>query len=116
MRKTHAGTLSADPKNDLQDAPIACHELNLYGEVVWINPAGCRLLGRTADQILGQPIWCFVAPEEREASRLAVGRKLSTDAALGVFERKYTQPDGSALMLEIHEHYRRSPSGKILGI
>ena len=105
-----------DPENALRDAPIACHELDVEGNVVWINPAGCRLLGVTAEQILGRPIWEFVAPEERAASRLAVGRKLSAQVSLGVFERRYTRPDGSALALEIHEHYRCAPGGEIIGM
>ena len=110
------GMTSGDVETALLEAPIACHELDLNGNVVWINPAGCRLLGVAADQILDRPIWVFVSPEEREASRLAVERKLAAQSALGIFERRYTRPDGSTLVLEIHEHYRLGPDRGILGI
>ena len=102
MATLFPGREPIDAEHALRDAPIACHELDLDGNVVWVNPAGCRLLGLTADQILGRPIWSFVASEEREVSRIAVARKLSEEVPLGVFERGYTQPDGSRLVLEIH--------------
>ena len=116
MPKSFPGRAPEDAENALRNAPIACHELDLEGNVVRINAAGCRLLGLTADQILGHPIWEFVSAGERETSRLAVARKLSEDLPLGVFERAYTRPDGSALVLEIHEQYRRGRRGQMVGI
>jgi len=55
-------------------------------------------------------------PEQREASRRAVSRKLSAEEPLPVFERGYLRPDGSSLVLEIHEHYYRDREGRIAGI
>ncbi len=116
MPKPFPGVKPRDADSSLRDAPIACHELDGEGNVVWINPAGCRLLGLAANQILTRPIWEFVAPGERDASRLAVQRKLSAELPLAVFERTYTRPDGSTLVLEIHEQYRRRANGSLLGI
>jgi len=73
--------------------------------VIWVNDAECRLLGLDRDHILGRSIWELVLPEQREASRRAVSRKLSAEEPLPVFERGYLRPDGSSLVLEIHEHY-----------
>jgi PAS domain S-box-containing protein len=100
----------------LRELPIACHELDLDGNIIGVNPAGCRLLELTPDQILHRPVWDFVAPEERHAGRLAVKRKLSAELPLGVFERTYSRSDGFPLALEIHEHYRRGPDGNVVGI
>jgi two-component system cell cycle sensor histidine kinase/response regulator CckA len=116
MPKPIPGVKPRDADSSLRDAPIACHELDGEGNVVWINPAGCRLLGLAANQILTRPIWEFVAAGERDASRLAVQRKLSADMPLAVFERTYTRPDGSTLVLEIHEQYRRRANGSLIGI
>jgi PAS domain S-box-containing protein len=116
MPNSFTGMTSADVESVLMEAPIACHELDRDGNVVWINPAGCRLLGVSAEQILKQPIWTFVAAEEREASRQAVERKLSGATALSVFERTFSRPGGPDLVLEIHEHYRLSAEGEILGM
>uniref|UniRef100_Q02B07 histidine kinase n=1 Tax=Solibacter usitatus (strain Ellin6076) TaxID=234267 RepID=Q02B07_SOLUE len=116
MPKALAGVKPRDADSSLRDAPIACHELDGEGNVVWINQAGCRLLGLPAKQILKRPIWEFVAPGERDSSRLAVQRKLSAELPLTVFERTYTRPDGSTLVLEIHEQYRRRANGSLAGI
>ena len=65
---------------------------------------------------MGRHIWDFVSPGEQEASRRAVTRKLSAEEPLPVFERGYERPDGSSLVLEIHEQYRRDRDGGIAGI
>lgn len=100
----------------LPQAPIACHEINLSGEVVFINEAECRLLGLTEDRILGHPIWEFVAPEEQETSREAIRRKLAGTQHLTHFERDYIRPDGVRLILEIHERHIRDANSRIVGM
>jgi PAS domain S-box-containing protein len=100
----------------LRQAPIACHEIDLSGEVVFVNEAECELLGLSADGILGRPILEFVAPEEQEASRAAVRRKLSGEQFLSSFERDYVRPDGVRLVLEIHERHIRDAASRIVGM
>ncbi len=100
----------------LPQAPIACHEINLSGEVVFVNAAECRLLGLTEDQILGHPIWEFVAPEGQGVSREAVRRKLAGEQRLTHFERDYVRPDGIRLVLEIHERHIRDAHSRIVGM
>jgi two-component system, cell cycle sensor histidine kinase and response regulator CckA len=65
---------------------------------------------------LGRPVWEFVAPEERDASRPAVVRKLAGEEQLANFERTLVRPDGSRLAIEIHENYLRDKTGAIAGI
>ncbi|HWB86247.1 MAG TPA: PAS domain S-box protein [Bryobacteraceae bacterium] len=98
------------------EAPIACHQIDLEGRIISVNAAECALLELTEDQILGRPVWDFVAPEEREVSRQAVARKLAGTQALAPFERCYLRPDGARLSLEIHEIYARGPESSIIGI
>src|SRR5262245_44469673 len=100
------------PEGDpLVDAPIPCHGLDRDGRVVWVNHAECSLLGLKEDEILGRHISEFVAPDEQEASRAAVSRKLAGGDPLPVFERRYVRPDGVLLVLEIHEQYRIGKDG-----
>jgi len=89
----------------LEQAPIACHEIDLSGAVVFVNDAECALLGLTREQMVGRQIWEFVAPEERAVSRDAVRRKLAGEQVLRSFERDYIRPDGVRLVLEIHERH-----------
>jgi two-component system cell cycle sensor histidine kinase/response regulator CckA len=100
----------------LAAAPIACHEIDLEGKVVWVNAAECSLLGLSEADLLGRPVWEFVAPEEQDASRPAVARKLHGDERLASFERTLVRPDGSRLAIEIHENYLRDKNGAIAGI
>lgn len=100
----------------LAEAPIACHEIDVSGQIVFVNLAECQLLGLPPDQILGRPVWDFVAPEERGRSREAVGRKLAGERELLHFERDYVRPDGERLVLEIHERHIRDETLHIVGM
>ena len=100
----------------LADAPIPCHELDLAGKVVRVNPAGCRLLGLTEREIVGHPVWEFVAPEEQALVRERLGRNLSSEQPLDSQERNWIRPDGARLILEIHSNYIRDAEGRIQGI
>jgi PAS domain S-box-containing protein len=97
-------------------APIAYHEVDLEGRLVWINAAECRLLGQSRDDLLGKPVWELVSPAEREESRAAVARKVAGDQPLAPFERTLIRPDGTTIVIEVHESYRRNAGGNIEGL
>jgi two-component system cell cycle sensor histidine kinase/response regulator CckA len=100
----------------LADAPIPTHELDLEGKIVRVNAAGCRLLGLREDEIIGRPIWEFVAPEEQDASRERICRVLANEQPMEALERNYLRPDGGGLVVEIHSNYLRDAEGKIRGV
>ena len=100
----------------LGDLPIACHEIRASGEVVYVNASECLLLGLSEGEILGHPVWEFVAPEEQEQSREAVRRKMGGETPLVPFERDYLRPDGTRLVLEIHERHIHDENSGIVGM
>ena len=100
----------------LADAPLACHEIDVAGRIVFVNDSECFLLGLPREQLLGHPVWEFVAPEEQELSREAVQLKMLGERELGRFERDYLRPDGARLILEIHEKHVRDANSRIIGI
>ncbi len=102
--------------DSLADAPIPSHELDLEGRIVRVNAAGCRLLGLPADEIIGQHVWEFVAPEEKAASRERICRNLASEQPLEPLERNWVRPDGGGLVVEIHSNYIRDVDGNIGGI
>src|SRR6185312_7976627 len=116
MPESYGVTRYRPQGNPLAEAPIACHELDREGRVIWVNDAECKLLGLEPEQIVGRYVWEFVSPGEQEISRSAVVSKLSGGQALPVFERGYVRPDGSPLVLEIHEHYQPDEHGGFAGI
>jgi PAS domain S-box-containing protein len=104
------------PDATLSEAPVACHEIDLDGRVVWVNAAECRLLGLSEADLVGREVWELVAPEERDLSRRAVAEKLGVEGRPGRFERTLVRSDGSRLVLEMHEDYIRDQSGTIIGM
>jgi PAS domain S-box-containing protein len=99
-----------------EEAPVACHEIDRDGIVRRVNQAECRLLGFKADEMLGRPIWDFIAPEEREKSQEVVRQKFAGDAAFMTSEREYRRRDGTTLTLEIHSRPILNATGQIVGI
>jgi PAS domain S-box-containing protein len=99
-----------------EEAPIAYHEIDSQGIVRRVNRVECGLLGIHHRDMLGRPIWEFVAADQREASRQAIAEKLSGEKALIPFTRDYLRRDGERLILEIHESLIRDTQGNITGI
>lgn len=98
------------------EAPVACHEIDLQGNVVRVNPVECALLGFRAEELIGRPIWEFMALEEQEKSAIALRSKLSGEEALTRVEREYKRQDGAAVFLEVHPKLMRNAAGEVTGI
>src|SRR5258708_37459162 len=84
-----------DLRSLFEDAPVGYHEIDTAGIVRRVNRMECELLGLEPHEIIGKPVWEFVAPEEREISRDAVRKKLAGQQPLVVLERKYIRRDGT---------------------
>ena len=100
----------------LQNAPIACHEIDVQGIVRFVNRAECLLLGLHESDILGRHVWDFVVAEDRERSRTTILRKLAGEQPLQPFERRFQHPAGARLILEVHEAPVLDASGALSGI
>jgi PAS domain S-box-containing protein len=98
-----------------EEAPVACHEIDTDGIVRRVNRAECALLGFEYSEIIGRPVWNFVAGDERIRSQEAVRKKLSGEQPLVVFSRDYFRRDGTRLTLEIHEKLIHDASGAAVG-
>ncbi len=66
-----------------ENAPVAYRELDREGVVRRVNAAACALLGYPAGEILGRPVWDFVAEADRAVSRAAFRRKAGRRATPG---------------------------------
>src|SRR5690349_19534245 len=99
-----------------EDTPVPKHEINAEGIITRVNDAECRLLGYSADQILGKPVWMFVAPHQREESGEAIRRKMAAEVELAPFEREMVRSSGAPVVVQIHENYIRSIHGGIMGL
>lgn len=97
------------------EAPIGYHELDGEGKIVSINRTELEMLGYSAQEVLGQPIWKFVV--EEEMTRKIILAKLAGDVSFHeTFERTYRRQDGSTLTVLVKDRVIRDPEGKIKGI
>jgi PAS domain S-box-containing protein len=102
---------------DLFDnGPVAYHELDREGVILRVNRAECALLGYEAADMLGRPVFDFIAGADREAGRQAILRKMSGEQPLEPFERRFIRRDGGELWLEIHDILVRKEDGEVVGI
>ncbi len=97
------------------NAPIGYHELDTQGRILRVNRTELEMLGYTADEMLGKPVWEFSA--EKEKSRDTVIDKLAGDIPPGqIFERTLRRKDGNTLAVLVGVRLLRDKAGNISGI
>jgi two-component system, LuxR family, sensor kinase FixL len=99
-----------------QDAPVACHEVDRDGLILCVNQAECELFGFRPEEMLGRPIWDFMAPEDREKSKTTLLPKIADEQPLPRVEREYKRRDGSSVIMEVHAKRIRDASGRAIGL
>jgi PAS domain S-box-containing protein len=97
-------------------APVAYHEIDANGILRRVNQTECRMLGYSAAEMIGKPVWQFVAADQQEQCRQAIERKLAGDEPLSPFERDFLRRDGGYLILEIYDNVIRNAAGEATGI
>ena len=98
-----------------EEAPIGYHEFDIGGRITRVNHTELEMLGHTAEEMLGQPVWKFVV--EGETSRQAVLAKLAGSLPPGKgFERIYRRKDGTPLPVLIEDRLLRDAENRITGI
>ena len=97
-------------------APVGYHELDKDGIVRRVNRAECALFGYQAAEMLGRPVWDFIAGAERETSREVFRQKLSGERPLEPYQRRYLRRGGGELWVEIHDILVRNATGETVGV
>ncbi|GAB4533851.1 MAG: hypothetical protein Fur0018_23500 [Anaerolineales bacterium] len=78
---------------------IAVHQ---DGRVVFVNPAGARLIGaESPEQVVGMSITEIIAPENLEAAKERIQRMLQGERGLYPTEDVYLRLDGSRILVEV---------------
>jgi diguanylate cyclase (GGDEF)-like protein/PAS domain S-box-containing protein len=102
-------------KEMYDNAPIGYHEYDKEGRMTQVNQTELKILGYTAEEMLGQPVWKFSV--EEETSRHTVLAKLAGTIPPGRgFERTYRRKDGTTIPVIIEDRLLRDSKGRILGI
>jgi PAS domain S-box-containing protein len=97
------------------EAPVGYMELDVEGCITQVNRTELTMLGYTADEMLGRPLWKFIV--EEEAAHDKIKAKLSGFTPCGkTFERTYKRKDGTTLPVVIEDALIRDADGMITGI
>ncbi|MBW7933361.1 MAG: PAS domain S-box protein, partial [Gemmatimonadaceae bacterium] len=84
---------------DIAPVGVAVHA---EGKMVFINPAGVRLLGASsADEIVGLSVAEIVAPERREAAFDRIQRLMQGETGLYPVQDVYLRRDGTRIEVEV---------------
>ena len=96
------------------DAPVAYHELDTEGRIVMVNKTELALLGYTAEEMVGRPVWEFCV---EATSKEAVAKKLRGGGNMEeAFQRHFLRKDGSKIPVLIRDRLIRDATGAICGI
>lgn len=101
----------------LFDAPpegMSVHEINLEKVLVRVSRAHEKILGYPPERMQGQPVSTFVIL--KEASEMAMARKLSGSRTLEPYARAFVKADGSGITLLQLDRHLLDAAGKITGI
>jgi PAS domain S-box-containing protein len=96
-------------------APLGYHEYDREGKITRVNQTDLEMLGYSAEEMIGQPIWKFNV--EEELAREQVPAKLAGKLPPGRnLVRTYRRKDGSTLPVLIEDRLLRDERGEIIGI
>ncbi|MEK6720364.1 MAG: PAS domain S-box protein [Chloroflexota bacterium] len=93
---------------DLLDIPITL--LDIEGRIQHLNPANERLLGRTVDELRGQPIGAILPDALRERSAGLLASLLERGTLREVFPNE--RPDGTVVQVEVTAEVVRLREGE----
>ncbi|HUL24057.1 MAG TPA: PAS domain S-box protein [Thermodesulfobacteriota bacterium] len=101
---------------DLYDhAPLGYHEYDAKGCIINVNRTDLQMLGYTAEEMIGRPIWKLNVNED--AARAQVMAKLTGTLPPGKqLERTYRKKDGTTFPVLIEDRLILDEEGAIKGI
>ncbi len=101
-------------KDLFDNAPLGYHEVDAEGRLTRVNKTELKMLGYSAEELLGQFVWKISVDEE--ASRRAALAKLGGEPPPPAFERILRRKDGSTFPALIEDRIVRDEAGRITGI
>jgi PAS domain S-box-containing protein len=101
---------------DLYDhAPSGYHEYNLEGRITNVNRTGLEMLGYTAEEMIGRPIWKLNVNEETVREQV-MAKLAGTQPPGKELERIYRRKDGTTFPVLIEDRLILDEKGCIKGI
>ena len=95
------------------EAPVGYHEIDKNGIIVTVNQTELKLLGYSANDMIGKPVWEFAA--EKGVKERVLG-KLQTEVNKHGIEIKYKKKNGELLPVIIHDKILSDETGTYIGV
>ena len=86
----------------------------LADEVLAVNDAFCRLLGRSREEILGEHFPPYTHPEDLEITAEAHRRLLEGETDQIQYVKRYVHSDGHTIVVQVSKHAARDEQGRLL--
>jgi PAS domain S-box-containing protein len=74
------------------------------------------MLGYAREEMIGRPIFDFVAPGQRDAARASFAQRCANELAVSSVERTYVTKDGREIAVAIENRLTRDESGRVVSI
>jgi len=102
-------------KELFDEAPVCYHEIDNTGCIIRVNTTELKMLGYTAEEMLGQPVWKFI--EEEEQSRQSVLAKLAGSVTPPqIYERSFKRKDGTIVPVLAEEKILKDDNDRVIKI
>ncbi|GGJ47117.1 sensor domain-containing diguanylate cyclase [Deinococcus roseus] len=106
-QQTHAHRMQAA----MHHAPMGQMLVGTDGHPLQVNAAACRILGYSETELLQQPIWNFIHPEDQEdIEQIRVQLQDSTVSSLDQ-EKRFLHKDGHVVWIQRHLSVVRDSAG-----
>jgi two-component system cell cycle sensor histidine kinase/response regulator CckA len=97
------------------DAPVGYFEYDAQGRITNVNRTELEMLGYSAEEIIGQPVWKFIV-EKEEARQQILAKLAGTIPPARGFERTYRRKDGTTFPAIVEDRLILDLEGKIKSI
>ncbi|MDC0723431.1 sensor histidine kinase [Nannocystis bainbridge] len=92
-------------------APLGIVRARLDGTVLAVNPAFCALLGRTADELVGDDLFALTHPDDRQLDQDKFAQLCAGQLRSYALTRRLLRGDGSPVWTRLHAAVVRDPAG-----
>jgi diguanylate cyclase (GGDEF)-like protein/PAS domain S-box-containing protein len=116
LRELDTGLLVEESRRLLdlafESAPIGMAFFNPEGEYIRVNPALCKLLGRTREELLGNRDQEFTHPDDRASDVEAAWRILNGEIDTWQTEKRFVLPSGTVVWAIANMTFLRDEGGR----
>ena len=104
-----------------EDAPVAYHILDTDGIILRVNRTETKLLGYSAKEMVGRPIFDFILSSQRSEAKKRFKLRLTGEKIVGKIlprkeERVYVKKDGTRLYVSTKDVLEKDERGRAIGV